>query len=84
MWIAYDPPQMLPTQTLNPTSTGTAAAKSTGTAKSKRSLEGGDMSEAQLQWDVPKQTMSGRPMEDTIWWMVALGTVISSVLYLRS
>ncbi|CAF9913645.1 MAG: Reversal of tor2 lethality [Heterodermia speciosa] len=84
MWIAYDPPQMLPTVTLNPTSTGTAAAKSTGTAKSKRSLEGGDTSEAQLPWDVPKPTMSGRPMEDTMWWMIALGTVISSVLYLRS
>ena len=84
MWIAYDPPQMLPTQTLNPTSTGTGAAKSTGTGKSKRSMEGGATSEEQLPWGVGKPTPSERPIEDTVWWMVALGTIISSILYLKS
>ncbi|KAG6999412.1 25S rRNA (adenine-N(1))-methyltransferase [Physcia stellaris] len=84
MWIAYDPPQMLPTQTLNPTSTGTGAAKSTGTGKSKRSMEGGATSEEPLPWGLGKPTPSERPIEDTIWWMVALGTIISSILYLKS
>ena len=84
MWIAYDPPQMLPTQTLNPTSTGTRAAKSTGTGKSKRSMEGGNTREEQLTWGVGKPTPSEKPIGDTIWWMVALGTIISSILYLKS
>lgn len=39
MYIAYSPPQMLPTQTLNPTvASATGGAKATGKAKSKRGL----------------------------------------------
>ena len=42
MYLAYNPPQMLPTQTLNPTSspTGAGGAKSTGSSHQKRSTEG--------------------------------------------
>lgn len=42
MWLAMTPPQMLPTQTLNPTisATGTAAT-ATGKAKVKRAYGGG-------------------------------------------
>ena len=37
MYIAYSPPLMLPTQTMNPTTTATGAAETTGA--SKRSVD---------------------------------------------
>ncbi|KAL9131593.1 MAG: hypothetical protein Q9175_006720 [Cornicularia normoerica] len=40
MYLAYKPPEMLPTQTLNPTATASgAAATTTSTGKIKRNLE---------------------------------------------
>ena len=33
MYLAYKPPQMLPTQTLNPTTSATDSSKATGKAK---------------------------------------------------
>ena len=47
MYLAYKPPQMLPTQTLNPTAEKTGGAKATGKAKrdlfwGEQGLEGGE------------------------------------------
>lgn len=84
MWIAYKPPQMLPTKTLNPTVSATGAVKPTDTGKSKRSLEGGDTSEEHIEWGIPKRIVSQRPLEDTLWWIAAIGIVLSSLLYIKS
>lgn len=84
MHRAFESPQMLPTVTLHPTSSGTGAVKPTNTGKIKRSLEGGETSEEQIQWGIPKRGVPERHLEDKLWWPVAIGTVITSLFYFRS
>lgn len=80
MYIAYNPPQMLPTQTLNPTS-ATGGAKSTHTAKAKRDLESGEEIKMSLNQDVLFQKKRSRN-SDFLWWCGAGITALGGVGYL--
>lgn len=78
MYLAYKPPQMLPTQTLNPTSPN--GAKSTGTNKAKRSLQDDEdlvfPLNGKSQMD---RTQSSRA--DWLWWFGIGITAIGGVGY---
>jgi hypothetical protein len=85
MYLAYKPPQMLPTKTMNPTtSAATATAAATGTAggsssssKRKRSLE--DMP-VPLNRNVIKRRAVPADME--VWWWFSLGlTLLGGIAY---
>ena len=77
MYLVYSPPQMLPTQTLNPTATPTGASQSTSTSissKTKRGLEKGiDINENILY----HQKLARNA--DRFWWvgagMIAVGSI---------
>ncbi|MCJ1400891.1 Reversal of tor2 lethality [Xylographa trunciseda] len=80
MYLAYNPPQMLPTQTLNPTAKATTAgsASSTNTANAKRSVEDlGDFQEPLNKNVLAPYKESFNP--DKIWWyglgLLGLGSV---------
>ncbi|KAJ4360250.1 Reversal of tor2 lethality [Didymosphaeria variabile] len=70
LYLAYSPPQMLPTTTLNPLTTSTAGAKAT--AKVKRS-------------DLPLNVLSKRTPQqqqaDRWWWFGVFMTASGGVLY---
>jgi hypothetical protein len=68
MYLVYNPPQMLPTQTLNPTLSG-----STPTAKAKRDAE----VPTNFKMGVQSQVMN----PDRWWWMGLTFTGIGGLLY---
>lgn len=79
MYLVYSPPQMLPTTTLNPTSTAASTASSTGGSK-KRSLD----AEVPLKW---KATLGGKDVvhsinTDRLWWIGLGMTGLGGLLYL--
>ena len=82
MYLAFKPPQMLPTQTRNPTATSTGAAASTG--KAKRWF--GDAE------DIAKETIDGQEVplnkhaainkrgqlvDADKWWWAGMGMIVS-------
>ena len=76
MYLAYKPPEMLPTQTLNPTATDSSAARFTG--KTKRSFKDMDgFVEPMNKKGLGKR--KGCVSADSWWWiglgMTALGGV---------
>ncbi|KAG8531656.1 uncharacterized protein KY384_003287 [Bacidia gigantensis] len=77
---AYKPPQMLPTQTLNPTSSsGGAGAKETG--KGKRDLE---VNDHYADEPLNKHVLVKRkqPLDANKWWWFGVGlTGVGSFLY---
>lgn len=80
MYLVYSPPKMLPTSTLNPTTTSTKAAAATG--KAKRSLE----REVPLNWKLKfddKQTTEivQRINADRLWWFGLTLTGVGGLLY---
>ena len=79
MYLAYKPPQMLPTQTLNPTTaSSTGGAKATGGSKAKRWLspDSGNF----LNKDALLKT--SEPLNaDRLWWIGVGMTGIGGVLY---
>lgn len=79
MYLAYRPPQMLPTETLHPaTATGSGGAKSTGKSKVKRSL-GADNAEAFSEKILFK---GSEPIDADRWWWIGVGmTGLGGVLY---
>lgn len=81
MYLAYRPPQMLPTQTLNPTkAAATGASQPSGTTKSKRDLEGdqdGLVRDALTRNALQKQSTNA----DRIWWLGVGLTALGSVGY---
>ncbi|MCJ1484711.1 Reversal of tor2 lethality [Schaereria dolodes] len=81
MYLAYKPPQMLPTQTLNPTTaTSTGGAKSTGKVKAKRNPHdlgsfGGSIDEDMFFRN--KDTINAN-----WWWWIGVGmTAIGGMAY---
>ena len=75
MYLAYKPPMMLPTQTLNPTTSASAAPSATG--KVKRSL--GD-----LGGFTNKNVLKKRkePVPADKWWWLGVGmTALGGVTY---
>lgn len=81
MYLAYRPPQMLPTQTLNPTKTAsTGASQSSGTTKTKRDVDGdhdGLVRDALSRNAMLKQSAYA----DRIWWLGVGLTALGGVGY---
>jgi len=81
MYLAYNPAQMLPTQTLNPTSSAKATGSaSTSTAKAKRSFEGPE----EFSEPLNKNALLPRkePHNADKWWWFGIGlTAVGSVGY---
>ena len=79
MYLAYKPPEMLPTQTLNPTATGSGAG-ATSTGKIKRNTQSTDAFGAPLN-----KNILGRHRESVNadkWWWIGLGmTALGGVGY---
>lgn len=83
MYLAYSPPQMLPTTTLNPIGAATASASSTGKSNSKRGLD----SEVPLNWkfqleDQKTQEVVQHINADRLWWLGLGMTGIGGLLYM--
>jgi len=80
MYLAYKPPQMLPTQTLNPTTaSSTGGAKATGGSKVKRGLDQ-DVADALNKNVLIKRS---EPVNADRWWWIGVGmTAIGGVGYL--
>jgi hypothetical protein len=82
MYLAYSPPQMLPTTTLNPLATATASA--TGkSSKSKRSLD----AEVPLDWKLKLEPQGTQQMvqhinADRLWWFGLGLTGVGGLLYM--
>jgi hypothetical protein len=82
MFQIYDPPQMLPTQTLNPTASATGGAQPTGKSRVRRDMK--DFAGEKIESVARKGSTILNPREpynpDTWWWagvgMTALGTIM--------
>lgn len=77
MYLAYKPPQMLPTQTMNPTTSATGAAQARQTGKVKRGLEG---------MSLPLNKHALRKQRDLMdadkwWWFGVVMTALGSIGY---
>ncbi|QLQ81348.1 hypothetical protein HG537_0F01090 [Torulaspora globosa] len=85
LYLAYRPPMMLPTETLNPTATSDAA-HSTDSAKSKRSLRQfvRRSLENKYKTNAVKKNPTGILNSDTFWYLSAGMVGIGSLLFLSS
>lgn len=80
MYLAYNPPQMLPTITMNPTATSTTAAEST--SKAKR-----DIDELEVPFNKHakhiKRDTDRKPVDASLIWWTGVGmTVFGGAAYL--
>ena len=79
MWLAYTPPQMLPTITLNPT-TATQTGGAQPTKKSKRSLD--ELEELELPLNKRSIHQRAQTIDADRWWWIGLGiTALGGVGY---
>ena len=80
MYLAYRPPQMLPTTTLNPLPTATATT--TGKSNSKRGLD----AEVPLDWKLKLEPQSKHMVQhinaDRLWWFGLGLTGVGGLLYM--
>ncbi len=81
MFLAYMPPQMLPTETLNPTSSSAAGAKKTGAARMKRNLEGNEEIQMPLNINKLPRWNGLTTNADRLWWLGAGMTALGGVGY---
>ena len=91
MYLAYQPPQMLPTQTLNPTSsaTGGGQASSTGSSKLKKRFHGGDEHIVDDSFNAPlsrnalvKRRPKAAQIDADKWWWIGVGmTALGGIGY---
>ncbi|KAF7504043.1 hypothetical protein GJ744_002872 [Endocarpon pusillum] len=83
MFLAYNPPQMLPTSTLNPTATSTAPARNpTSKSRVKRTVndEIGETIEPLNEKAILTPT---EPFSADRWWWVGVGlTAVGTILYM--
>lgn len=80
MYLAYKPPQMLPTVTLNPTSSATGSATK-ATVKSKRSDEGLEGFTEPLNKHVMSK-IGKEPIDADKWWWIGVSmTGLGGLLY---
>ena len=82
MYLAYRPPQMLPTTTLNPMQ-ATASASATGKSNSKRGLS----AEVPLDWKVQLENKNTQHIvqhinADRLWWFGLGLTGLGGLLYM--
>ena len=79
MYLAYKPPEMLPTQTLNPTTTASGAGV-TSTGKTKRSLKNMDGFVEPLNKNVLGKRRKSVNADN--WWWIGVGmTAMGGVGY---
>lgn len=82
MYLAFRPPQMLPTTTLNPIVEATASASATGKSNSKRGLN-----EVPIDWKVQLESQNTAHMvqhinADRLWWFGLGLTGVGGLLYM--
>lgn len=79
MYLAYQPPQMLPTETLNPTATSTGSGQSKSTGKAKRDVGSDEFAEAMNKHVLIKRK---EPFNADKWWWIGVGmTGLGGVAY---
>lgn len=76
MFLAYSPPQMLPTQTLNPTTAGGASAKPTSKIRVKREPEPGHPTRSKILYPMSFENY------DRVWWLGVLLIGIGSMMFM--
>lgn len=82
MYLAYKPPQMLPTQPLNPTSTSATEAQQTSSVPAKRGLEDSNTVHVLMRTDHFSRTVWWcTPNADLLWWFGAGITALGGVGY---
>lgn len=82
MYLAYSPPQMLPTSTLNPTATSTSAGKPTNKSRVKRASDV-ETRDNVAPLDRVTITTPDEPFDADRWWWMGLGlTVVGTMLYM--
>lgn len=81
MYLAYKPPQMLPTQPLNPTSTSASEAEQTSSVPSKRDLEDSKIVQMPMRTEDFSRTERRTPNADRLWWFGAGITALGGVGY---
>lgn len=79
MYLAYKPPEMLPTQTLNPTATA-SGARASSTGKTKRNLKDMDGSVEPLNKNVLRRRREF-VNADSWWWMGVGMTALGGIGY---
>ncbi|KAL9612276.1 MAG: hypothetical protein Q9167_003144, partial [Letrouitia subvulpina] len=79
MYLAYKPPEMLPTKTLNPTSNSEKGSQPTSKSKVKRSIPGDQdgLVQAALNKKILVQQKDST-MADRLWWLGAGMTLLGS------
>lgn len=80
MYLIYSPPQMLPTQTLNPT----ALPSATGSKAKRGGLDGGDGTQQVLE-PMNKNALiePSKPHNADTWWWAGVGlTALGTVMYM--
>lgn len=82
MYLAYKPPQMLPTQPLNPTSTSVTEAEQTSSVPAKRGLGDSKIVQVPMRTDHFFRTEWCTPNADRLWWFGAGITALGGVGYL--
>jgi len=76
MYLAYRPPQMLPTITMNPTKTA-GAPKATGSSKVKRGAK-----EAEVPFNKNVIVKRREPINADRWWWIGVGmTALGGIGY---
>lgn len=82
MWLVYSPPQMLPVQTLNPTSTATGAASATPTTSAKVKRDFKESSGLMTALREPPVALKGGMIDaNRIWWIGAGLTALGGLGY---
>lgn len=81
MYLAYNPPQMLPTQLLNPTSTSATGAKQTSSVPAKRDLGHAKAMQVPLKTDFFFPAEWFTTIADLVWWFGAGITALGGVGY---
>jgi hypothetical protein len=82
MYLAYSPPQMLPTVTMNPTATSAGAAAATSKA-SKRSVDDGLNVPLNKNAKHIKRDTEWKSLDASVIWWIGIGmTVFGGAAYL--
>jgi len=84
MFLVYNPPQMLPTQTLNPTTSATGGAQSTGKSRVRRDMKGSTGEKIESVTRNENTILSPRePYNPDTWWWVGVGmTALGTIMYM--